>query len=375
MLISKEVEVGLNSINIKHYENLGYIIPRYEDSRHNIVVKRGTKILVKVEDLTNVSNVGIQVECDECNKILNITWGDYLKCVKEDGKYYCNKCALKLYTSENMRVTKLKNSKSFKEWCIKNNRQDILNRWDYELNKHNPDEISYGTHKTFYFKCPANIHKSELKNINSFTSGCEGSISCNHCNSFAQFGINSLGEDFIYKYWNYEKNNELGINPWEISKSCNTKVWIKCQEKDYHGSYYVWCNDFLNGVRCPDCQYSKGEERINNYLILNKISHESQKTFDTLVGMSNGLLSYDFYLPEYNLLIEYQGEFHDGNGNYYMKQNLEKQQEHDRRKKEYAQLNNIKLLEIWYYEFDQIEDILYEYLEQFKYVIQEKEVI
>jgi hypothetical protein len=41
-----------------------------------------------------------------------------------------------------------------------------------------------------------------------------------------------------------------------------------------------------------------------------------------------------------------------------MKQNLKRQQEHDKRKKEYAQQNNINLLEIWYWDFDNIEQIL-----------------
>ena len=37
---------------------------------------------------------------------------------------------------------------------------------------------------------------------------------------------------------------------------------------------------------------------------------------------------------------------------------FEYQQEHDRRKKEYAQKNNIKFLEIWYWDIDKIEEIL-----------------
>ena len=35
-----------------------------------------------------------------------------------------------------------------------------------------------------------------------------------------------------------------------------------------------------------------------------------------------------------------------------------RQQEHDRRKREYAKQNNIDLLEIWYWDYDNIEDIL-----------------
>ncbi len=83
-----------------------------------------------------------------------------------------------------------------------------------------------------------------------------------------------------------------------------------------------------------------------------------KKTFDGLIGTRGGNLSYDFYLPDYNLLIEYQGEYHDGNVQYQTQEEFENQQEHDRRKREYAKENNIGLLEIWYYDFDNIEEIL-----------------
>jgi len=48
-LITKELEVGV-SHSIKHYEDLGYIIPKHFNNR-KWCVKHGTKILVKVEHL------------------------------------------------------------------------------------------------------------------------------------------------------------------------------------------------------------------------------------------------------------------------------------------------------------------------------------
>ena len=59
------------------------------------------------------------------------------------------------------------------------------------------------------------------------------------------------------------------------------------------------------------------------------------KEFDGLVGLNNKNLSYDFYLPQYNLLIEYQGEQHEkpidftGKGMKYAKKRFQIQQEHD----------------------------------------------
>lgn len=76
-------------------------------------------------------------------------------------------------------------------------------------------------------------------------------------------------------------------------------------------------------------------------------------------------MSYDFHIPKYNLLIEYQGEYHDqiilnykGEPIESAKGRLEKQQEHDRRKKEYAIQNKYNFLEIWYWDFDNIEAII-----------------
>ena len=90
------------------------------------------------------------------------------------------------------------------------------------------------------------------------------------------------------------------------------------------------------------------------------IEYIPQKTFDGLVGLGNRLLSYDFYLPTYNLLIEYQGQFHDGSttSKIQTKSQLKKQKEHDRRKRNYAKEHNIELMEIWYWDFDNIEQIL-----------------
>lgn len=56
------------------------------------------------------------------------------------------------------------------------------------------------------------------------------------------------------------------------------------------------------------CNISKGEVEIENYLIMNNINYTSQKTFD---GCSNkSLLRFDFYLPDHNTCIEYNGRQH-----------------------------------------------------------------
>ena len=253
-------------------------------------------------------------------------------------------------------------------------------------------------------------------------------------NSFAYYIEKILGEP-LEKYWDFDKNI---VNPYHIWKNSHTKVWIKCTEKDYHGSYETLCYIFKSegrcsycnpsgkdpkihpldsfgykhfdkvqswhpdnkispfrvapnsrkkfkficpecdheweaslthiskGTWCPQCNSSKGEKEITKWLRLNNIEFIPQKKFEGLVGTRGGNLSYDFYLPKYNLLIEYQGEYHDGSATNQTKEQLKTQQEHDKRKREYAKNHNIDLLEIWYWDFDSIEEILHK---QIKYKI------
>lgn len=126
---------------------------------------------------------------------------------------------------------------------------------------------------------------------------------------------------------------------------------------------HIWspiANNLLLGEGCPVCKSSKGERKIYKWLSENGILFETQKTYQGLIGYNGGSLKYDFYLPKYNLLIEYQGNFHDNSihNNFQTQDMYETQKEYDKRKKQYAIKHNIELLEIWYWDFDNIEQIL-----------------
>lgn len=90
------------------------------------------------------------------------------------------------------------------------------------------------------------------------------------------------------------------------------------------------------------------------------IEYKREIKYDGLLGLGGRNLSYDFYLPDYNLLIELQGEQHEHfiKGIHRTQRNFERQLEHDIRKKQYAKQHNINFLEIWYYDIDNIEQIL-----------------
>lgn len=167
-------------------------------------------------------------------------------------------------------------------------------------------------------------------------------------------------EDFVLRMKEINPNIEV-IGKYTLS---HQKIKVKCKKCNH-----IWnpaSGSLLSGFGCPKCKKSKGEETIINILNKYDIQYEYQKRYSNLRGVGNLPLSYDFYLPEYNTLIEYQGQFHDGTTNLSTPQSLKIQQEHDRRKADYAKDNNINLLSIWYYQYDNIEQILMNYVHSLK---------
>jgi hypothetical protein len=316
MLLSKSVKMKWVPRNKDYYKNKGYIYTKMQDIFD-----------VRIGDLPDSSNKKVEVKCDgeDCSMLpsKDLNWYDYFKCVKEHGKYYCQKCAIRLYGTERCRKTQLSKSKSFEQECIENNRLDILDRWDYALNKLKPSEVSFRStgfnKKGYYFKCDKHPeHHSELKNIDSFSGGEKGSVDCDQCNSFAQYLLDTYGENALKLYWS-DKNI---FSPWEISKNNGNKVWIKCQNKcnSNHDDYEIRCSDFTSkNSRCTKCAQEKKESFLQEKvrLYLNELGYEILHEYDcNIIGKNpkiknnRGKLPYDNEIVELKLIIETHGEQH-----------------------------------------------------------------
>ena len=129
-----------------------------------------------------------------------------------------------------------------------------------------------------------------------------------------------------------------------------TKIIVTCKK---HGDFLITPTSHRGGCGCPTCRISKGERAIKHILDLNNISFIPQKRFDDCKDKLT--LPFDFYLPQYNVLIEYQGQQHFyGTGYGKMDRKLEYYKKHDKIKKEYCLKNNIPLFEVTY--LDNIEE-------------------
>ena len=110
-------------------------------------------------------------------------------------------------------------------------------------------------------------------------------------------------EDFI------QKAKEIHGDKYEYSKveyvNNRTKVCIICPE---HGEFYQTPSNHLKGQGCPICKESVLEKEIDNLLKQNNFSFVKQKKFSWL--KNKGLMSLDFFIPDYNIAIECQGSQH-----------------------------------------------------------------
>lgn len=105
------------------------------------------------------------------------------------------------------------------------------------------------------------------------------------------------------------------------------------------------------------CLNSKGELRIEDVLKTMPFKYKKQYTFSDLQGEKN-LLKFDFAIFKNDklfCLIEYQGQQHYNSLEIFGgEEQFQKQKKYDIKKQEYCKKNNIKLIEIPYWDYNKI---------------------
>ena len=164
--------------------------------------------------------------------------------------------------------------------------------------------------------------------------------------------ITKSHNDFIKELQNINDNIIV------LGEYINSKEGIlcKCKECDYEWSP-IPDNLLSKHSGCPKCNLSKGELAIAKYLDNNNIDFDTQYIFDDCKCKEG--LPFDFYLPQYNYCIEFDGEQHYKSIRYWGGlEGFIERKIRDTIKNYYCQQNNIKLIRIPYWDFDNIENIL-----------------
>lgn len=138
---------------------------------------------------------------------------------------------------------------------------------------------------------------------NTFTTTAvrvsENRVKCQKC-----YGKSlKIKEDYLDKMKEIYQNQYEVIELW---KGKNPFIQVKgpCNH-----TYKVNRYAFLKkNTKCPECNRSKGEQAIYNFLYSKNILFEEQINFKKLKSKIN--LIFDFYIPKYNICIEFDGIQH-----------------------------------------------------------------
>lgn len=293
---------------------------RYSDEdRKRMVEERGYELLeISREKQKNRMFVFITIKCPK-GHINKMKWDNF-----KQGKG-CKYCA------NNTKFT----YEEVKEY-IENFGYKLLSK-EYESGK-----------EKVLVKCPNPNHEpyevrfSAFKNQNQRCEKCSREIASEKRKHSYNF-VKEFIEFYGYKLLSNEYKGSLD----KLDLMCPNGHKFKMSFEKFYNA----------GHRCVKCSESKGEREITRILNQYNIKNISQYKFDDCKFKQS--LPFDFYLPDYNILIEYDGEQHYKIFDYFG--GLDKFVDtkiRDTIKNEYCNKNNIKLIRIPYWDYNKIEDIL-----------------
>lgn len=142
---------------------------------------------------------------------------------------------------------------SIKTWCEINDRNDILELWDYELNQYNPEVVSWASKYDIYFKCEHSKHNSHSMKLYSVTSN-GARILCKECyleqNSFGKWCEENAPE--ILDLWDNDLNN---CSIYDVNRCSHKKYYFKCPRGIHDSSLHdlAHITQRSHKIYCSNC--------------------------------------------------------------------------------------------------------------------------
>lgn len=142
----------------------------------------------------------------------------------------------------------LKGYNDLKTWCINNNRKYLIDEFDYEKNNFQIDEITSGSSKKVWWKCPnGHSYQTFLTHRTRMFTGCPY---CSNKKLLAGYNDLATTHPEIAEEWDYNKN--YPITPSDVmAGSNNRKYWFLC--KNGHSYESTLLNRKRVG-KCPKCK-------------------------------------------------------------------------------------------------------------------------
>lgn len=291
MIIDKCITIKISTSNKKHFLSLNYCD-----------IKIGDELIVLVSELKTGSEIKIKVKCDICGNEKYLKYRTYLKSLKNHNIYACStKCSsiknkktkLEKYGSENYY-----NIEKYKNTCIK--------KYGVEFGLQS-DKIKEKTKRTKLEKYGDENYNNIDKNRKTKLEK-HGDENYNNRIKFKETNIKLYGVEYYPNVEKYKKTfyEKYGCeNPQQDLNIFTKTQKSSCLLKRYKNLYYrgTYEFDFLENF------YDKLQ--IENGKSIKYEYENKQKTYHP-----------DFYLPDYNLIIEIKSDY---TYNKDLNKNLEKQ--------------------------------------------------
>ena len=234
----------------------------------------------------------------------------------------CRKCAIE-YTANKQRAT----SEEFIDKAKKVH-DDIYDHSKIDYKNNHTNVIIICKNHGEFIQSPANHLKGQHCPVCAHITRIESKTRTTE--EFIERAKKVHGDNYDYSKVEYTGNLD--------------KIKIICSK---HGEFLQSPDNHLQKRGCPRCKESRGEQEVRKFLEENGISFEAEKKF---IGCKNvEPLRFDFYLPDHNVLIEYQGiqhyepvEFFGG------EQAFEKLKKRDKIKREWSRDSSFELVLIKY---------------------------
>lgn len=262
----------------------------------------------------------VSIQCNQCGQIFNYKKGTTL--YNKRRKHFCPLCNSKMVIA-------------MREACKK---EDIT-----------ITDIKYNTTDSW------TLHCNRCGNDFQRAPATWEQYSCPYC------GKTAAARHYNKEWYQNKIDEKFGIGEFQILNDLpnSKKVIIK------HKCGFVRTTQigaFMRSKGCPRCSgtMSKGERKIVDYLETHNIKYIPQKKIE------NSKQSFDFYLPNKNIAIEYNGEQHyKPIETFGGEERFKQQQQYDENKIQYCKEKNITLKIISYLEFNDIDTILDNFFKKF----------
>ena len=279
-------------------------------------------------------NKKLKIQCPKCNVIFDMSYNNFY-----NHKQRCPKCS-KIDVNLKQRLT-----------------------YDYvkhEIEKTNEYILLSKVYNSCWDKLDIKCIKHNLvfkKDYHSFQQGKK----CPKCGSENRTEKQKLDYEYIKNFISSQGDTLLD----EEYINNRTELKIQCSNGHiFYSTFYA----YTQGKRCAICREkitSNGELKIENALAKYNIKYIPQYKFKDCKFKK--VLPFDFYLPSLNICIEYDGIQHyqirEHFGGY---ENFIDTKIRDTIKNIYCEENNIKLIRIPYWEFDNIEEIIKNLLNKYE---------